>query len=34
MDDIYNINKVQIEKALKEIWNYMKLNQPLERCDL
>ncbi len=34
MDDIYNINKVQIEKALKEIWNYMKLNQPLEKCDL
>lgn len=34
MDKIYSINKVKIDRALKEIWYYMKLNQVLEKCDL
>ena len=34
MDAIYRVNKKKIEKVLEEIWNYMKLNQHLENCDL
>lgn len=34
MDNIYDINKIEIKKALKEIWNYMKLNHPIEKCDI
>ncbi len=34
MNNIYSINQNEIEKALKEIWNYMKLNQSIEKCDL
>lgn len=34
MQNTYNNNKLEIKNALKEIWDYMKLNQPLEQCDL
>lgn len=34
MKDNYEIHKQEIRKALSEIWDYMKLNQHLEKCDL
>lgn len=34
MNNMYERNKDGIKKSLKEIWDYMKLNQPLEKCDL
>lgn len=32
--NIYAINKDKIEKSLKEIWDYMNMNQSLEKSDL
>ena len=34
MDNIYTINKEEIIKKLEIIWNYMNLNQKIEKCDL
>lgn len=34
MNNIYEENKDKIKEKLKVIWDYMKLNQPLEKCDL
>lgn len=34
MDNIYVSNKEEIINNLEVIWNYMKLNQKLEKCDL
>lgn len=34
MDNIYEANKDEIKEKLKVLWDYMKLNQPLEKCDL
>lgn len=34
MNSNYETHKQEIKRVLLEIWNYMKLNQPLEKCDL
>lgn len=34
MNTMYELNNNKIDNALKEIWNYMKLNQTIEKSDL
>jgi len=34
MEKVYKNHKNEIKKSLKYIWDYMKLNQDIEKCDL
>ncbi len=34
MPSNYEMYKQEIKKTLREMWDYMRLNQPLEKCDL